>query len=212
MDRSLNYQNARFLMSVPDMSHLPADRGKVEVAFAGLSNAGKSSAINRLTNQKHLAKTGKIAGKTQLINLFEAAPGCTIVDLPGYGYARVPVEVKKRWQESLDQYIKRRGSLKGIVILMDIRHPLKALDQRLISRAVSRQLPIQLLLTKSDKLRRALHKSQLIKVHRNIKNLGTRAYVDIFSSRDGTGISALRSRLDRWYSLGSVCGTREKGR
>lgn len=208
MDRSLNYQNARFLTSVPDMSHLPADEGKVEVAFAGLSNTGKSSAINRLTNQKHLAKAGKVAGKTQLINLFEVSPGCTIVDLPGYGYARVPVEIKKRWQESLDLYIKKRGALKGVVILMDIRHPLKALDQRLISQAVSRQLPIQLLLTKSDKLRRTLHKSQLIRVQRNIKNLGTRAYVDIFSSRDSTGISALRSRLNRWYSLESVCGVR----
>ncbi len=119
-----NYQQTHFVTSAPDIRHLPSDTG-IEVAFAGRSNAGKSSALNTLTNQKNLARTSKTPGRTQLINLFEVAEGKRLVDLPGYGYAQVPEEMKIKWQRALGEYLEKRMCLKGLVVLMDIRHPLK---------------------------------------------------------------------------------------
>lgn len=131
MSVKIHYQNTHFITSAPDIRHLPEDEG-VEIAFAGRSNAGKSSALNRLTNQKSLAKTSKTPGRTQLINLFKVEEGCHIVDLPGYGFAQVPVEMKNKWQKSLGEYLQKRECLKGLVVLMDIRHPMKDLDQQMI--------------------------------------------------------------------------------
>ncbi|MDG6370056.1 ribosome biogenesis GTP-binding protein YihA/YsxC, partial [Glaesserella parasuis] len=131
----LNYHKTHFLTSAPDIHHLPEDSG-VEIAFAGRSNAGKSTALNALTNQKNLARTSKTPGRTQLINLFEVEPNCKLVDLPGYGYAAVPEQMKLQWQRSLGEYLQKRECLRGVVILMDIRHPLKDLDQQMIEWAV----------------------------------------------------------------------------
>ena len=147
----LNYHKARFLTSAANISQLPEDSG-VEIAFAGRSNAGKSTALNALTNQKSLARTSKTPGRTQLINLFEVEPQCKLVDLPGYGYAAVPEQMKLQWQKSLAEYLQKRECLQGVVILMDIRHPLKDLDQQMIEWAVASDLPVLLLLTKADKL------------------------------------------------------------
>ncbi len=159
----IHYQNTHFITSAPDIRHLPEDEG-IEIAFAGRSNAGKSSALNRLTNQKSLAKTSKTPGRTQLINLFKVDDNCHIVDLPGYGFAQVPLEMKKKWQKSLGEYLQKRESLKGVVVLMDIRHPLKDLDQQLIFWAIDSNIPVQVLLTKADKLKSRRKKSQLLKI------------------------------------------------
>jgi len=127
--QTYNYHMTHFVMSAPDIRHLPSDEG-IEVAFAGRSNAGKSSALNTLTQQKALARISKTPGRTQLINLFEVEPGIRLVDLPGYGYAQVPEEMKIKWQRSLGEYLQMRNSLKGLIVLMDIRHPLKDLDRK----------------------------------------------------------------------------------
>ena len=146
-----NFKSVTFRMSAPDISFLPPDEG-CEIAFVGRSNAGKSSALNALTEQKNLAKTSKTPGRTQMINLFEITPDKRIVDLPGYGYAKVPMELKKKWQRALNEYLESRKSLKGLVVVMDIRNPLTSLDRQIVDWAISCQLPTILLLTKSDKL------------------------------------------------------------
>ena len=143
-----NYQQTHFVTSAPDIRHLPSDTG-IEVAFAGRSNAGKSSALNTLTNQKRpgtYVKNRRV--RTQLINLFEVAEGKRLVDLPGYGYAQVPEEMKIKWQKALGEYLEKRLCLKGLVVLMDIRHPLKDLDQQMIEWAVESDIQVLVLLTK----------------------------------------------------------------
>lgn len=196
---ALNYAKTYFVTSAPDINHLPTDDG-VEIAFAGRSNAGKSSALNTLTNQKSLARTSKTPGRTQLINLFETAPNCRLVDLPGYGYAQVPEEVKRKWQKSLGEYLQKRESLKGIVILMDIRHPLKDLDQQMIDWAVQSNLPIMLLLTKCDKLASGAQKKQLNMVKEAILPFQGDITVAMFSSLKRTGLEQLKQKLDQWFS------------
>lgn len=195
----LNYAKTQFVTSAPDIHHLPSDTG-VEIAFAGRSNAGKSSALNTLTNQKNLARTSKTPGRTQLINLFEVVPNCRLVDLPGYGFAQVPEEVKRKWQKSLGEYLRKRESLKGLVILMDIRHPLKDLDQQMIDWAVQSQLPVMLLLTKADKLASGAQKKQLNMVKEAILPFQGDISVTTFSSLKRTGIEILKQKLDQWFA------------
>ncbi len=194
----LNYAKTKFVTSAPDINHLPADTG-IEIAFAGRSNAGKSSALNTLTNQKNLARTSKTPGRTQLINLFEVAPNCRLVDLPGYGFAQVPEEVKRKWQKSLGEYLHKRESLKGLVILMDIRHPLKDLDQQMIDWAVQSELPVMLLLTKADKLASGAQKKQLNMVKEAILPFQGDITVATFSSLKRSGLEQLRQKLDYWF-------------
>lgn len=194
----LNYAKTKFVTSAPDINHLPADTG-IEIAFAGRSNAGKSSALNTLTNQKNLARTSKTPGRTQLINLFEVAPNCRLVDLPGYGFAQVPEEVKRKWQKSLGEYLHKRESLKGLVILMDIRHPLKDLDQQMIDWAVQSELPVMLLLTKADKLASGAQKKQLNMVKEAILPFQGDITVATFSSLKRIGLEQLRQKLDYWF-------------
>jgi len=148
---TIHLSKATFTISAPDIRKLPEDSG-IEVAFAGRSNAGKSSALTTLTNQKSLARTSKTPGRTQLINVFEIGDNKRLVDLPGYGFAKVPLEMKKKWQKALGEYLEKRESLKGLVVLMDIRHPLKDLDRDLIEWAVDSELPVLALLTKADTL------------------------------------------------------------
>lgn len=194
----LNYAKTKFVTSAPDINHLPVDTG-IEIAFAGRSNAGKSSALNTLTNQKNLARTSKTPGRTQLINLFEVAPNCRLVDLPGYGFAQVPEEVKRKWQKSLGEYLHKRESLKGLVILMDIRHPLKDLDQQMIDWAVQSELPVMLLLTKADKLASGAQKKQLNMIKEAILPFQGDITVATFSSLKRTGLEQLRQKLDYWF-------------
>lgn len=196
---NLNYQKTHFVTSAPDIRHLPADTG-IEVAFAGRSNAGKSSALNTLTQQKNLARTSKTPGRTQLINLFEVTEGKRLVDLPGYGYAEVPEEMKLKWQRSLGEYLEKRQCLQGLVVLMDIRHPLKDLDQQMISWAVESNLQVLVLLTKADKLASGARKTQLNMVREAVLAFNGEVQVEAFSSLKKQGVDKLREKLDGWFS------------
>ncbi|NDL64713.1 ribosome biogenesis GTP-binding protein YihA/YsxC [Acerihabitans arboris] len=196
---SYNYHMTHFVMSAPDIRHLPTDTG-IEVAFAGRSNAGKSSALNTLTNQKSLARTSKTPGRTQLINLFEVEPEIRLVDLPGYGYAEVPEEMKRKWQRALGEYLQKRHSLKGLVVLMDIRHPMKDLDQQMVQWAVGVDIPVLVLLTKSDKLASGACKAQLNQVREAAAAFEGDIQVEAFSSLKKTGVDKLRLKLDSWFS------------
>lgn len=198
METTLNFRKVHFVTSAPDIRHLPNDGG-IEVAFAGRSNAGKSSALNALTDQKNLARTSKTPGRTQLINLFELEPGKRLVDLPGYGYAQVPEEMKRKWQESLSEYLQKRTSLKGLVLLMDIRHPLKDTDRQLLSWASANELPVLVLLTKADKFNTAPRKTIVQQVRRDTQEFGGNIRVEAFSSLKGIGIDLLASVLTEWY-------------
>ena len=195
----LNYHKTHFLTSSPHLKSLPEDSG-VEIAFAGRSNAGKSTALNALTNQKNLARTSKTPGRTQLINLFEVEPQCKLVDLPGYGYAAVPEQMKLQWQQALGEYLQKRECLAGIVILMDIRHPLKDLDQQMIEWAVASKLPVLLLLTKADKLSQSERSKQVKMVREAILPFQGDIQVEAFSALKRTGIDRLAVKLDAWFA------------
>jgi GTP-binding protein len=194
-----NYQQTSFLTSAPDISALPADTG-IEVAFAGRSNAGKSSALNTLTRQNSLARTSKTPGRTQLINTFTLGEEKRLIDLPGYGFAKVPLAVKEKWQKSLGEYLMKRQSLKGLVVLMDIRHPLKDLDQQLIHWAVQSNLSVLLLLTKADKLSPGPRKKTLLEVREASLAFMGDVTVHVFSSLSKQGLPELEEVLDDWYS------------
>ena len=195
----LNYHVTHFVLSAPDIRHLPADTG-IEVAFAGRSNAGKSSALNTLTNQKSLARTSKTPGRTQLINLFEVTEGKRLVDLPGYGYAEVPEEMKLKWQRALGEYLQKRQALKGLVVLMDIRHPLKDLDRQMIQWSVESGIPVLLLLTKADKLASGARKAQLNVVREAALAFAGDVQVELFSSLKKIGVDKVRQKLDSWFN------------
>lgn len=195
----LNYHKTHFLTSAPNIRAIPEDTG-IEIAFAGRSNAGKSTALNALTNQKSLARTSKTPGRTQLINLFEVEPNCKLVDLPGYGYAAVPEKMKIEWQKSLGEYLQKRECLGGLVVLMDIRHPLKDLDQQMIEWAVSADLPVMLLLTKADKLSQSARSKQVKMVREAILPFQGDIQVEAFSAQSKIGIDKLAAKLDSWFA------------
>ncbi|MBZ0332366.1 ribosome biogenesis GTP-binding protein YihA/YsxC [Halomonas sp. ANAO-440] len=194
-----NYQTARFMTSAPTLAHCPPDEG-AEVAFAGRSNAGKSSAINTLTRQKALARTSRTPGRTQLINLFSLGDDTTrrLVDLPGYGYAKVPEEVKREWQRHLAEYLRARQSLKGVVLVMDVRHPLTEFDQTLLGWADEQEMPVHILLTKSDKLKSGAAKSALQQVRTRLREWEDLVSIQLFSSLKREGVDEASRRLDGW--------------
>jgi GTP-binding protein len=195
-----HYTKAVFLKSAARVDQLPEDTG-YEVAFAGRSNAGKSSALNCLTNIKSLARTSKTPGRTQLINLFSLDEHRRLVDLPGYGYAKVALKVKLEWQKHLAHYLEVRQSLKGLVLLMDVRHPLKDLDQMMIDWALNRQLRIHILLTKSDKLSRSDVKNCLINVRKHYELANHLISVQSFSSLKKNGVEELIATLNQWFEI-----------
>lgn len=194
------FTKAKFLTSAPSLSHLDSFEG-IEVAFAGRSNAGKSSALNTLTRQKTLARTSKTPGRTQLINLFELDEQRRLVDLPGYGYAKVPLEMKLKWQKHLGEYLEKRDCLRGLVVLMDIRHPLKDLDQNLIRWAVDADLPVLILLTKADKLKSGKRKAQTLMVREASMAFCGNVTVHAFSSLNGIGLGELEKVLFDWFQV-----------
>jgi len=196
---AVNLNKATFTISAPDIRKLPEDTG-IEVAFAGRSNAGKSSALNTLTNQKSLARTSKTPGRTQLINVFEIEDGQRLVDLPGYGFAKVPLEMKKKWQKALGEYLEKRESLQGLVVLMDIRHPLKDLDRDLIEWAADSELPVLVLLTKSDKLSQGKASAEVLKVKKALAPLNADIKVQGFSSLKKTGAAQANTVICNWLS------------
>lgn len=194
------YANAVFLKSAARVDQLPDDLG-YEVAFAGRSNAGKSSALNCLTGIKSLARTSKTPGRTQLINLFTLDESRRLVDLPGYGYAKVPLSIKLEWQKNLARYLEVRESLKGLILLMDVRHPLKDLDQMMIDWALNRGLPVHILLTKSDKLSRSDVKSTVLKVRKQYEMAQHLISVQSFSSLKKLGVDDLIHKLNEWVHI-----------
>jgi GTP-binding protein len=173
---------------------LPADTAR-EVAFAGRSNAGKSSALNAMCNQHRLAKTSKTPGRTQQLVYFEVAPERYLVDLPGYGYAKVPADLRAHWQEFINKYFQTRESLKGLVVVMDVRHPLREFDLAMIDYAKARALPAHCLLTKADKLSRGAAAATLQAVR---KELGPVSSVQLFSSENKQGIDEARAVVTSW--------------
>ncbi|OKP02746.1 ribosome biogenesis GTP-binding protein YihA/YsxC [Xenorhabdus eapokensis] len=201
--KNYNYHMTHFVTSAPDIRHLPQDTG-IEVAFAGRSNAGKSSALNALTRQKSLARTSKTPGRTQLINLFEVEEGVRLVDLPGYGYAEVPEEMKRKWQKALGEYLQKRECLLGLVVLMDIRHPLKDLDRQMIEWAVVMQVPVMVLLTKADKLTSGARKSQLAKVRQELASLNGDIQIEYFSALKKIGTDKLEQKLNLWFNQPAI--------
>lgn len=193
------YTHATFLKSAARVEHLPSDEG-FEVAFAGRSNAGKSSALNCLTGIKQLARTSKTPGRTQLINLFSLDESRRLVDLPGYGYAKVAMKVKQDWQQNLAHYLEVRQCLRGLVLLMDCRHPLKELDQTMVDWALNRELDVHILLTKSDKLSRSEVKNTVLKVRKYYQLMEEFITVQSFSSLKKEGIEELILKLNEWFA------------
>ena len=195
----LNYPTARFMISAPTLALCPDDTG-AEVAFAGRSNAGKSSAINALTQQNALARTSRTPGRTQLINFFTVMndESRRLVDLPGYGYAKVPEAVKIEWQKHLSAYLRGRFSLRGLVLLMDVRHPLTEFDQMMLDYADQRGKPVHILLTKADKLKRGPASAALQKVRSRLKEWEDLVSVQLFSSLKRDGVDTLSQKLDQW--------------
>ena len=191
------YQQARFLQSATTTSTLPPELG-FEVAIAGRSNSGKSSTLNRLCQQKSLARTSKTPGRTQLINFFSLADGKFLVDLPGYGYAKVPEKVKLKWQQFIESYLTQRFTLCGLVIVMDIRRPMLEHDLNMLAWADSRNLAVHIVLNKSDKLKHGQAKISLLKVQQQLKKYSNATSVQIFSALKGVGLKELWSQLDIW--------------
>lgn len=191
------YSRVEFLQSAPDLARCP-DHINAEVAFAGRSNAGKSSAINTLTDNKKLARTSKTPGRTQLINYFKLDDSRALVDLPGYGFAKVPLKLKKEWDKNLSTYLQERKSLRGLILLMDIRHPMQEFDTMMINWAVEVEMPVHILLTKADKLKKGPAKNTLFAVTKTLKEakVDDLVSVQLFSSLKKEGIGQLKSVLN----------------
>lgn len=195
------YQGAHFLTAAVTLQHTPEDSGR-EVAFAGRSNAGKSSAINALCHQKSLAKTSKTPGRTQQLIFFELDETRRLVDLPGYGYAKVPERIKRDWQYHLSQYLEARQSLVGLVIVMDIRHPLTDYDRQMLAWGQQAGLAMLLLLTKADKLKRGAAQAARLAVERAVRGGSTTEIaVELFSAPERQGVAAVQGILDRWLGV-----------
>jgi GTP-binding protein len=189
------FRIASYVLSAHELKQLPGDSG-IEVAIAGRSNAGKSSAINTFTDQKSLARTSKTPGRTQQIVIFELDENRRIADLPGYGYAKVPLKLKEHWRKIMARYFQTRKCLHGVVLVMDIRHPMREFDQKMLDWCDSAGIPCHILLTKADKLKRGPAQSTLLKVRRN---LPASASIQIFSSSKKTGLDELVDKLRIWY-------------
>ncbi len=190
-------RQAKFLTSAPDLKRCPEDSGH-EVAFAGRSNAGKSSALNAITDNRNLARTSKTPGRTQLINFFAIDEHRRLVDLPGYGYAKVNESIKRHWQEALAHYLEHRHALRGLILLMDIRHPLKDYDQQMLDWCQHVNLPVHILLTKADKFKYGAAKSILLGVQRDLQKAGWDATIQLFSATKGTGLDEARHHIEAW--------------
>lgn len=194
---SNNYHQVKFLLSCPSLKGCPEDCG-YEVIFAGRSNAGKSSVINAITLQKKLAKVSRTPGRTQHLVFFELDESRRLVDLPGYGYAKVPKPIKQQWQEDMSEYFMQRQCLAGAVLVMDVRRPLTKFDQVMLNWCVNVNLPTQIILSKSDKLKKGAAKNSLLKVRREIAQY---PYVEVqlFSSLKKQGLDVLNTRLDTFF-------------
>jgi GTP-binding protein len=198
-----HYRNAQFLTSAAKLPQCPPDTGW-EVAFAGRSNAGKSSAINSLTDNNKLAKTSKTPGRTQLINFFALTESQRLVDLPGYGFAKVPLAVKREWTKQLENYLQKRQCLRGLILLMDVRHPMQPFDQQMLDWATQASMPVHILLTKADKLKRGAASTALLQTRAALEPYADLTSVQLFSALKHTGHKELIAVLDAWLTDVSV--------
>ena len=204
----IRFHKTEFVTGAASLSQMPADAG-LEVAFAGRSNAGKSSALNTITGIRSLARTSKTPGRTQQINFFQLNDGQRLVDLPGYGYARAPEAVRDRWLRLIGQYLQTRRSLAGLVLVMDCRHPLKPFDRQLLQWCREARLPVHILLSKADKLGRGMSQACLHQVRRALKDgiddgadkAFDRVTVQLFSSLNRQGLDEARQQIETW-----LCG------
>jgi GTP-binding protein len=193
-------QQATFTLSAAKVDQCPDDEG-FEVAFAGRSNAGKSSALNTLTHAS-LARTSKTPGRTQLLNFFQLDAERRLVDLPGYGYAKVPIPLKLHWQRHLEAYLGSRESLKGLILMMDIRHPMTDFDLLMLDWSIASRMPMHILLTKADKLTYGAAKNTLLKVQAEIhKGWGDAVSIQLFSAPKRMGLEDAYAVLARWMEL-----------
>ncbi|HEY0334808.1 MAG TPA: ribosome biogenesis GTP-binding protein YihA/YsxC [Stenotrophomonas sp.] len=198
---SLIIERAEYLLSAHNARQLPEDGGH-EVAFAGRSNAGKSSALNAMTRQNSLARVSKTPGRTQQLVFFQVQPERYLVDLPGYGYAKVPHELQVHWQAFIDRYFRTREALRGLVVVMDIRHPLKDYDRQMLRYAVERGLPAHALLTKADKLGRGQQGQALQQVRKDLSSVWADSVsVQLYSSESRQGVDELRGIVGGWLEL-----------
>ena len=196
--RSLSFNSARFLVSASRLEECPVDDG-TEVAFAGRSNAGKSSAINAITNNGKLARTSKTPGRTRLINFFSLnREHCRLVDLPGYGYARVSRDMKDDWQRHLGHYLNERRSLRGLILVMDIRHPLTEFDQMMVQWCDHNKLPLMILCTKADKLKFGQAKTTMMGIGQKLDSVACLQHLVMFSATSGRGLDETRDALSEW--------------
>lgn len=194
-----SYRKAKFLLSCPSLKGCPDDNG-YEVIFAGRSNAGKSSAINTLTEQKKLAKVSRTPGRTQHLVFFELDEHRRLVDLPGYGYAKVPDAVKQKWNQNMSEYFDNRNCLKGAILVMDCRHPLKPFDEMMLQWCINNDVDTNILLTKSDKLKKGAASSTKLAVKNAVKDISN-INVQLFSSLKKEGVSELCKYLDKIFEL-----------
>ena len=195
------FRSAAFLTSAAEPRQMPADSG-AEIAFAGRSNAGKSSALNAICDQSGLARTSKTPGRTQLLNVFALADGGRLVDLPGYGYAKVPEAMRAHWRGMIDRYLRERASLRGFVLVMDARHPLKDFDRHMLEFAAASGRECHCLLTKSDKLSRGEAARTLQAVRKELATLAPGATAQLFSSLAKIGLDEARTRVAHWLGIG----------
>lgn len=196
----LNFRNTAFVTSAANIHQLPRDQG-IEIAFVGRSNSGKSSSINAICGQKNLAKTSRTPGRTRLINLFRVDQGKFLVDLPGYGYAAVPRKMKLGWQKSLSEYLQKRLSLRGLVLTMDIRTPLRPHDRLIIDWSLAANLPVLILLTKADKLGINVQRAAVRETLTLLSEFRGNFKVIAFSALKGTGVGQASAVLRTWFAL-----------
>lgn len=193
-----HYKKTYFLLSVADVKQLPPDQG-IEVAIVGRSNAGKSSILNKITQIKNLARVSKTPGRTQLVNIFVVDDNRRLVDLPGFGYAKAPVEAKAKWEKTVDAYISKRHCLRGILLVMDVRHPLRDLDMQMLHFCEHNNLPVHILLNKIDKLSKSAFHTTLSKVKSALTSQANVVTVQGFSALKGIGTDELYKILNAWY-------------
>jgi GTP-binding protein len=190
------FPDARFILSANAAAQFVPDTGS-EVAVAGRSNAGKSSAINVIVNRRQFARTSKTPGRTQLVNFFELRPGQRLVDLPGYGFAKVSDRMRRHWGQLLQDYFESRRSLNGLLLVVDIRRRLKDFDEQMLTFAASVNVPVHVLLTKADKLKRGQASTALLEVR---KALDGRGSAQLFSALNRQGTDEARETLERFLA------------
>jgi len=202
------FRVARYLMGAAKLPQLPPDEG-VEVALAGRSNAGKSTALNAITDQKSLAKTSKTPGRTQLINLFMINESNRLTDLPGYGFAKVSKDQKAEWQKTLSRYLQERQCLKALVVFMDIRHPLKETDKQMVQWAVTANIPVHVVLSKADKLKSGARKTATVNAKKRLDRISEGITIQAFSATSKLGLDELIEKLASWYDFNKSEGKNE---